>query len=162
MTTPVEHRVTFTQAGQAELVTAPRPAEPLGPQDVAGRTLVSAVSPGTELALYQGQHRRTTFPVTPGYSAVFAVEAVGNGVADVRPGQHLFSTGGHRSHQRAARADVLPVPEGLASADAALARLMAISMTTLVTAAARPPAKVLVTGLGIVGRLAVQVFAAGG
>jgi threonine dehydrogenase-like Zn-dependent dehydrogenase len=36
---------------------------------------------------------------------------------------------------------------------------MGISMSTLTTTTARPPGKVLVTGLGLVGHLAAQVFA---
>jgi threonine dehydrogenase-like Zn-dependent dehydrogenase len=39
---------------------------------------------------------------------------------------------------------------------------MGVSMSTLVTTAARPPGRVLVTGLGPVGNLAAQVFAASG
>jgi threonine dehydrogenase-like Zn-dependent dehydrogenase len=50
------------------------------------------------------------------------------------------------------------VPAGLAPADAALARLAAVSWTTLATTAARPPARVAVCGLGIVGNLAAQIL----
>src|SRR5947209_1491064 len=64
--------------------------------------------------------------------------------------------------ERAARERALPVPEGLAPEHAVFARLMGVSMSTLTTTRARPPAKVLVTGLGLVGHLAAKIFAACG
>src|SRR5207237_1254329 len=42
------------------------------------------------------------------------------------------------------------------------ARLMGVSMSTLTTTTARPPERVLVTGLGLVGHLAAKIFAACG
>ena len=45
------------------------PSEPLGslePEEVRGRTLVSLVSPGTEIQAYLSDS-----PSTPGYAAVF-------------------------------------------------------------------------------------------
>jgi threonine dehydrogenase-like Zn-dependent dehydrogenase len=66
----------------------------------------------------------------------------------------------HRSHIRTGEA--WKVPAGLAPADAALARLAAVSWTTLATTAARPPARVAVCGLGIVGNLAAQILDAAG
>jgi threonine dehydrogenase-like Zn-dependent dehydrogenase len=70
--------------------------------------------------------------------------------------------GPHRSYQRMAQEQVVRVPEGLDPAAAVFARLMSVSMSTLATTAARPPGKVLVTGLGLVGHLASQIFAACG
>ena len=52
----------------------------------------------------------------------------------------------------------MPLPEGLSPETAVFARMMGISMTTLTTTTARPPAKVLVTGLGLVGHLAAKIF----
>jgi threonine dehydrogenase-like Zn-dependent dehydrogenase len=50
----------------------------------------------------------------------------------------------------------------LAPDAATFARLMGVSMSTLTTTTARPPQKVIVTGLGLVGHLAAQVFASCG
>jgi len=76
---------------------------------------------------------------------------VGQDVADVRAGDLMFGMGPHRSFQRFARADVLPLPPGLSPASAVFARMMGVTMSTLVTTTARPPARVLVSGLGLVG-----------
>jgi threonine dehydrogenase-like Zn-dependent dehydrogenase len=104
------------------------------------------------------------YPLLTGYAAVFSADEVGADVADIEPGQRVFCMGPHRAFQRIARTGsfppAIPVPESLPSETAVFARLMAVSMATLATTQARPPAKVLVSGLGIIGNLAAQVFTA--
>lgn len=151
-------RITFIAQEQAEPVEVERDAGPLGANEVAGPSLATLISPGTELAMYQGLQPRSKFPINPGYAAVFRVDGVGSGVTDIRAGDLAFSMGAHQSFQRQTRDKVLPVPPGLFPKTAVFARMMAISMSTLTTTTARPPAKVLVTGLGLVGHLAARVF----
>jgi threonine dehydrogenase-like Zn-dependent dehydrogenase len=159
MTSDSEYAVTFTAREQAELLPTERDPSPLGPRQVAGRTLVTLISAGTELA---GAYQGTSFPRVPGYAAVFEVDAVGSEVEGIRIGDRAFCMGPHRSHQRATQEEVLLVPEGLAPAAAVFARMMSVSMTTLTTTAARPPEQVLVTGLGLVGHFAAQIFSSCG
>ncbi len=154
-----EFAVTFTAREQAALLPVPRDERPLGPREVAGRTLATLVSAGTEIA---GAYLGDSFPRVPGYAAVFRVDAVGPEVTDMRPGEVAFGMGPHRSYQRAAREQVLPVPEGLAPEAAVFARMMSVSMSTLATTTARPPGPVLVMGLGLVGHLAAKIFASCG
>jgi threonine dehydrogenase-like Zn-dependent dehydrogenase len=156
---PQEHAVTITAREQAELLPIERAERPLGPREVTGRTLATLVSAGTELA---GAYTGTSFPRVPGYAAVFEVEAVGGEVEDLRAGDVAFCMGPHRSYQRAAREGVLPVPAGLTPEQAVFARMMSVSMSTLTTTTARPPAKVLVMGQGLVGQLAAKIFASCG
>jgi len=159
MTSTTEYAVTITAREQAELLAIERDPAPPAPREVTGRTLVSLISAGTELAsAYQG----TTFPQVPGYAAVCEIEAVGGEVADLRPGDRIFCMGPHRSYQRVPRERALRLPEGLSPETAVFARLMSVSMSTLTTTAARPPQNVLVLGLGLVGHLAAKVFAACG
>ncbi|UCH35996.1 MAG: zinc-binding dehydrogenase [Armatimonadota bacterium] len=158
MTAPADYGIAFTAREWAELLPIERDAAPLGPRDVAGRTLVTLISTGTELAIYQGEH----FPQRPGYAAVFEVEAVGAEVADLAPGDRVFCMGPHQTFQRAARAEVIPVPAGMAPDVALFARMVGVTMSTLTTTTARPPEQVLVLGLGLVGFLAAQLFAACG
>lgn len=154
-----ETAVIITARERAELLPVARDPAPLGPREVCGRTLVTAVSAGTELACgYQGER----FPTGLGYAAVFAAEAVGVEVDDVRPDDVLFCMGPHRSFQRVPRECAVPVPPGLPPEEAVFARLMGITMSTLTTTTARPPEKVLVTGLGPVGHLGARIFAACG
>jgi threonine dehydrogenase-like Zn-dependent dehydrogenase len=150
-----EYAVTVTAREQAELLPVATSAEPLGPAEVAGRTLATIISPGTELAWnYTGKE----FPSRPGYAAVFQVEQVGAEITDIAVDDVVFAMGNHQSCQRKLRQNVVPVPPGLPPEVAVFARMMGISMSTLTTTTARPPAKVLVTGLGLVGHLAAQIF----
>jgi len=157
--------VTFTQREKAELLDHDDATRaPLGPDEVAGPTLVSLISPGTEL---NGQYLGDRFPAEPGYASVFRVDQLGDEVTDLEPGDVVFCTGpggigGHRSRQRCPRQAAIPVPEGLDPAVAAHARLINVTMSTLTSTAARPPARVLITGLGPVGHLGAQLFAACG
>lgn len=158
MPAPHDYAVAFTAPNKAELLPAERDAA-LAPQEVEGPTLYTLISAGTELA---GGYQGTRFPSYPGYAAVFRVEEVGSEVTSLGPGDLAYCMGPHRSFQRVAAERALRVPEGLSPEAAPFARLMGVSMTTLTTTRARPPQRVLVTGLGLVGHLAAQIFAACG
>ncbi|NUS69028.1 MAG: zinc-binding dehydrogenase, partial [Ensifer adhaerens] len=56
----------------------------------------------------------------------------------------------------------LALPEGLSPDRAVLARLMGVSMTSLMTTKARPGDRVVISGAGPVGFLAAHLFAIGG
>ena len=66
---------------------------------------VSAVSAGTELAVYTGTHQwlkdpslpEWKFPFRPGYSAAGRVVAVGSAVGDWRAGDRVSYPGNHAS-----------------------------------------------------------------
>jgi len=70
--------------------------------------------------------------------------------------------GGHRSVQQQDADSVVPVPAGLPPQEAVIARLMGVSLTTLMTTKARPGDIVLVTGMGPVGYLCAHLFANSG
>jgi threonine dehydrogenase-like Zn-dependent dehydrogenase len=159
MTPRREYTVTVTAREQAELLPTERDDRPLGPKEVVGQTLASLISAGTELA---GAYQASSFPRVPGYAAVFEVEAVGGEVEGLGTGDLAFCMGPHRSFQRVTQEEVLPVPRDLAPEVAVFARMMSVSMSTLTTTTARPPAKVVVTGLGLVGHLAARIFASCG
>jgi threonine dehydrogenase-like Zn-dependent dehydrogenase len=126
---------------------------PLGNSQIGGRTLATLISPGTEIAwLAAGD-----YPVRPGYAAVFEVDQVGEDVHDVAVGDRMLCMGGHRSTQQVDRRFAVPLPAGMAPSTATVARLMAVSMTTLMTTSARPGDPVVVAGAGPVGYLAAQI-----
>lgn len=126
---------------------------PLGPTEVRGRTLATLISPGTELAWAETGN----FPLRPGYAAVYEAEELGRDVRGISRGDKLLSMGAHRSTQQFDQRYLLKVPDGLAPETAVLARLMGVSMTTLMTTAARPGDRVVITGAGPVGYLAAHL-----
>jgi threonine dehydrogenase-like Zn-dependent dehydrogenase len=156
---PVMRAIAFTGSGRAELVDWPWDPAPARADELVGRTLVTLASPGTELNGYLAERAE---PALSGYAAIIEVEQVGSDVRDVRPGERVFCMASHASRARCSRAAAVPVPAGLDPAIAVFCRLMGVGWSTLSTAAARPPERVLVTGLGPVGNLAAQVFAAAG
>ncbi len=156
MSSEKDYAVQFVAREQAELRIVERDATPLAPDEIAGRSLVTLISAGTESTgsyTSEGGHPRGS-----GYAGVFAVESVGEAVDDIKAGDHVFCMGNHRSYQRVKRDAALLLPEGLAPETGVFARLMNVSLTTLTTTTARPPERVVVTGLGIVGNLAAQNF----
>jgi threonine dehydrogenase-like Zn-dependent dehydrogenase len=154
-------RVVAEQKAQIEEVD--RDARPLAADEVTGRTICTLISPGTELNVYRGEYHKAkmawgSFPATPGYAAAFKVDGVGAEVTDIKPGDVCYCMGPHQTFQRKARKEVLPIPAGLAPEKAVWARIINITMTTYSTTEVRPPETVLVTGLGIVGLMAAQMF----
>src|SRR5437773_248888 len=71
------------------------------------QTAVSAVSAGTELAVWTGTHQWLKdpnlpdwkFPFRPGYSAAGTVVAVGAEVKGFQPGDRVSYPGNHASHE---------------------------------------------------------------
>jgi threonine dehydrogenase-like Zn-dependent dehydrogenase len=164
----VGRAVGFLATGRAELIESDDPD--VGPDEVAGDTVVTLISPGTELEYFSSaelgpevsRREQDGTPLVPGYSAVFRIDELGADVEHLAAGQLVYCMGGHRSRQHHPAKNVMPLPAGLDPAEAVFARIAGVSMTTLVTTAARPPAPVLVFGLGLVGNLAAQAFQAAG
>ena len=163
-----ECKILFPVEQKAELVAAERDGKPLEATEVEGRTLYTLVSPGTELNVYLGNYAKDPamtwgkFPFVPGYAAAFEAEAVGADVKDIKPGEIVYCMGQHQSFQRVTRDKVIPAPKGIDPQKVPFARLMNVTMSTLTTTTARPPAKVLVTGLGPIGLMGALIFARSG
>jgi len=152
-------RVVFPAREQAALEPYEPDRRPLGDDEVEGVTVTSLVSSGTELALFKNP---PALPWVPGYAAVFRVSAVGRAVKDVAPGDYAFCLGAHQSRQRFARKDIVPLPPGLAVEKAPFARMANMALSAIATTAARPPQRVFVNGLGLIGNLTAQAVAACG
>lgn len=161
--------VVFPGPGVVELAQQSVPDTELGPTEVLVRTRVTVISPGTELARLAGapltnDDRSATFPRADiGYANIGTVIAAGSELS-VRPGDRVYTMARHASVARvdARRHLCVPVPDDLADEEAVFARLVTVSMTTLLTTKARAGDAIAVIGLGLVGNLAAQVFAAAG
>lgn len=131
---------------------------PLLSGEIRGRTDYTLISQGTELGWANGD----SFPISPGYAAVFTVEEIGLHVTGIQVGDRRFAMGYHRSTQTHRAQFTLPVPENLSSDMAVIARLMGVSMTTLMTTKARTGDSVIICGAGPIGFLAAHQFKLGG
>ncbi len=152
-------RIAFIAHKMAVVIDSPDFDGPLKPDELRGRTLVSLVSPGTEL---NSGYLGSDFPNHPGYASVFQIEEAGSEVLDLRIGDIVFGSGNHTARQQASKGTVIKLPTELPPEVAVFARLAGVSMSSLNATVVRPPATVLITGLGPVGILAGQIFALAG
>jgi 2-desacetyl-2-hydroxyethyl bacteriochlorophyllide A dehydrogenase len=157
-------RIVFTGPGEVALETFDVPSP--GPDDVLVRTICTAVSAGTELTGLLGVSPGFTgYPVYPGYANVGTVEAVGNRVTVVRPGDRVLSMGHHASHalldlspgRTGGPAYLEPLPAGLAAEPAAFAILGSVALHGMRKAEPQVGGAAAVFGQGIVGQLLVQL-----
>lgn len=114
-----------------------------GPDQIRVRTEVSLVSAGTELAIFSGIHQGLTnpatswpkFPQVMGYMAVGRVEACGERVTAVRPGQRLLCSGRHATtsliNGTAPGLAAWVLPEDLPAEQAVFARMAKTAITAV-------------------------------
>ena len=132
----------------------------LGDEMVAGKTLYTLVSVGTEFNGIYMNRLNTNYPRKFGYAAVFQVEKVGKNVVDVEVGDIVFTKGQHKSYQIDNYKNVVKIPKGTLPEHAILSRLAGVSMATLKLIRIPSGEKVIVTGLGAVGFMAMQIYSA--
>ena len=133
----------------------------LGPGEVAARTIVSVVSPGTELAAYVGAPPLRSMKVYPrvnGYCNIAEVVAVGAGVEGVRAGDRIST---HQSHRSAFCCDAGRINAVLTPHDDAVAQatlyLWHLGYYPLLRGGAHAGHNVAVVGLGTLGLTAVAM-----
>lgn len=168
----VQHSVLF-QAPRSVVVERGHCPGP-GPGQVRIRTEYSAISAGSELLFYRGlapadvavdseiaalAGQASTYPIRYGYACVGIVEATGADVASEWHGRRVFAFHPHSSHFLASPAEVIPVPEGISPARAALLPNMETAVNFVMDGTPVIGERVAVFGLGIVGLLTVALLA---
>src|SRR5262245_17094403 len=147
---------------------------PTAPDQILVAAEVSAVSAGTELAVYTGTHQWLKdpnlpdwkFPFRPGYSAAGEVVEVGAEVKHVRPGDRVSFPGNHASLELLTlgheRGRVWKMPDGLDMEKAALACIARYGLGASVRAGLTLGRSAAVLGLGIIGQFALRALLAAG
>lgn len=133
----------------------------LGPDEIFCETLVSAISPGTEIAAYEGapplRPTAQPYPRLVGYLNVARVKAIGSAVRDCAVGDRVLTYVCHRSHFTLSQDKVMAVlPASVESSAASLAYLYRLALNGLRRGQIRRNFSVAVIGLGPIGLCAVQ------
>jgi 2-desacetyl-2-hydroxyethyl bacteriochlorophyllide A dehydrogenase len=165
-------QATLVEAYKVEIrdVTLPAPQ----PHQILVECHASAISAGTELAVYTGTHQWLQdpkmvdwkFPFRPGYSAAGVVLAVGSEVAGWKPGDRVSYPGNHASHELLSlgheRGRLWKLPAGLAYEKAALACISRYGLGGVLRAGLTLGRSVAVLGQGIIGQFALRCALAAG
>ncbi len=135
---------------------------------------VSAVSSGTELAVYTGTHQWLKdpnlpdwkFPFRPGYSAAGTVVEVGSDVQGWKPGDRVSFPGNHASLELLTlgheRARLWKLPDGMDMERASIACIARYGLGAAIRVGPTLGRSVAVLGLGIIGQFALRSFLAAG
>jgi 2-desacetyl-2-hydroxyethyl bacteriochlorophyllide A dehydrogenase len=158
-------RIAFTGTRRAEWEEFSLPDQ-LESHQVLVKTIWSAVSAGTETAIYAGTHigfrtagaRYPRYPYLAGYAATGTVLGVGSEVHGFAPGQIVAFPGKHATHGVwDVREDpIVAVPENVGADVAALARLGTISLNGIRLARISLGDSIIVMGAGLIGQFASQ------
>ncbi len=146
---------------------------PLAAGQVLVQTLISAISPGTELLIYRGQSPTDIpvdetipalsgnfgFPLKYGYAAVGRVMALGPDVAPEWQGRLVFVFHPHESHFLASLAELIPVPPAIPPGEAAFLPNMETAVNFLMDGQPLIGEQVAVFGQGVVGLLTTALLA---
>ncbi|HEY0738212.1 MAG TPA: alcohol dehydrogenase catalytic domain-containing protein [Herpetosiphonaceae bacterium] len=128
------------------------------PHEIAVRTLAGAISVGTELPLYRGSHRGAhpiSYPKMTGYESYAEIISCGTAVEQLKAGDRVVATYGHRTHAVLAADRAIPVPNTIPAPLALLAILGCDTLKGIVKLAIPPDAEVLITGAGTIGLLTI-------
>lgn len=145
------------------------------PEQVLVQTCYSAISAGTELLFYRGQvppqmsadatiaalngKQGIRYPLAYGYAVVGTVVDAGAAIDEAQwLGRRVFAFHPHTSHFLSSPADLIPIPEEIASEQAILLPNIETAVNFLHDGAPLLGEHVIVFGQGIVGLLTVHLL----
>lgn len=161
----------FTAPRQVQIKTRPADAPRRG--EVRVRTVLSAISPGTETLIWRGElpadmaaddslsalQRPLAYPLPYGYACVGIVESLGPGVPADWLGRRVFAFQPHASGFCAPPDQLHPIPEGLSWEDALFLPNMETAVNLVMDGVPLIGERVLVIGQGVVGLLTTALLA---
>ena len=164
-------QILFTRLNTAELLDVPDAALPAG--GVRVRTAFSTISCGTERANITGDLNinigapadptKPLFPRSAGYSASGIVEAVGEAVTGIAPGDRVaMFASSHKNVNILPASNVVKLPDGVSLEAAALCYIASFSMAAVRKTRVELGESAIVMGQGILGQFAVRFLRAAG
>jgi 2-desacetyl-2-hydroxyethyl bacteriochlorophyllide A dehydrogenase len=160
----------FSAPAAAELRTEALP--PPGPGEALVETLLSAISPGSELLVYRGQAPGDMavdetiaalagsfrFPIKFGYAAVGRVIGLGEGAPAGWLGRTVFAFNPHETHFVAPVAALHPLPDDIAPEAAVFLPNMETAVSFVMDGRPIIGERVAVVGQGVVGLLTTALL----
>lgn len=151
--------IVITKPLQAALLDSQQQPPPANHLQI--KTLYSLVSPGTELAIYQGLESWAPLPFNLGYAAVGKITALGDGVTGYEVGETVLAYTPHREFSSVdLNSDynvTVKLPESGNLPELLFIRLAAVAITALRVSPPELGDIVVVYGMGAIGNLAAQL-----
>lgn len=149
-------RITFTSKGKVEILDFDAGKPKKG--QVLVETVVSAISPGTELSrLYDYHLAPRPYPQNTGYLTCAKVLETGEEVTGIDLNALYIVNMGHLSHLCVPANTLIQVPTGVSPEAAVFTNLMTVSLRAVRQAEIQLGGSVLIFGLGLIGQFA-QLF----
>lgn len=162
--------LTFTAPRRVEIL--PRALPPLAENQVLVQTLLSAISPGTEMLIYRGQFpldlpvdtcfpgmdTRFCYPLAYGYACVGRVVETGSAVSPTWRNRLVFAFQPHTAHFVSDISALLPLPPDLPPETACFLPNAETAVNLVQDAAPLLGERVLVLGQGIIGLLTAALL----
>lgn len=134
--------------------------------EILCETIVSAISPGTELAAWRGApalRAGTPYPRVQGYCNVARVLETGDGVSAIAPGDRVLTLQSHRSHFVCKATQAYAVLDaGMDCGQIATSYLFQLGYNAVLRSGARAGNRVAVIGLGVLGLTSLAMAALAG
>lgn len=138
----------------------------LAVDQIAARTIVSAISPGTEVAAYSGApplRPSKVYPRLIGYCNIAEVIAVGSAVKSIAVGDRIATSQSHRSAFICKVSDVMAtIPADMDIGEAATTYLFHLGYNAILRCNVQSGHNVAVVGLGTLGLATAAVAYLGG
>lgn len=164
-------RLYFTAPGQVELHESVLP--PPGPGEVLVETVLSGISQGSEMLVYEGHvppdlrlddqipslPNQFQYPFPYGYSSVGRVTALGPGVKETWKNRRVFAFQPHSSAYLSSLDLLFPIPDDVADEDAVFFPHAETALNLVMDGAPLVGEHWAVFGLGIIGLLAATLLA---
>ncbi len=161
-------QLVFTAVGRCESE-AVEVDENIRSTEVLIRNQLGLISPGTELAIFTGEHRGfempdhwAKYPWWPGYCNVGEIVAVGRGVFGLEVGDRVVHESTHATFARQHSASVVKLPADITDERAVFFKLAGIAATPQMVSPVGFGERAAVIGQGMVGNLAAQLCRAAG
>jgi 2-desacetyl-2-hydroxyethyl bacteriochlorophyllide A dehydrogenase len=129
--------------------------------EICCESIISAISPGTEVAAYTGMpplRPGKVYPRLVGYCHVSKVIATGKNVKNIKIGDRVLTGSCHRSHFIMKESDIMAkIPDSLSSEHAACTYLYHLGYDAVLKSSIQYGSPIVIIGLGVLGLAAIEV-----